>query len=113
MAGKARAIAGDGGRRREKHGRSYLSNEGSYQKTEKGVPPLIYHAESNYALEKWKGRLPSYLGNEGSYQKTVKGVPPIIYHAESNYALKKWKGRLSSYLGNEGSYQKTKKAYHP
>ena len=94
MAGKARAIAGDGGRRREKHGRSYLSNEGSYQKTVKGVPPLIDHAESNYALEKWKGRLPSYLSNEGSYQKNVKGVPPIIYHAESKYALEKLIGRL-------------------
>ena len=71
--------------------RQYLGNEGSYQKTVKGGPPLIYHAVSNYALEKWKGRLPSYLSNEGSYRKTVKGEPPQIYHAESNYALKKWK----------------------
>ena len=76
--------------------RRYLGNEGSYQNSVKSVPPLIYHAESNYALEKWKGRLPSYLGNEGSYQKTVKGVTPLIYHAESKYALKKWKGRLPS-----------------
>ena len=71
---------------------SYLGNEGLYQKTVKGVPPIIYHAESNYALKKWKGRLPSYLGNEGSYQKTVKGIPSLIYHAESKYALEKWKG---------------------
>ena len=74
-------------------GGQYLGNEGSYQKTVKGVPPLIYHAESNYALKKWKGHLPSYLGNEGSYQKTVKGIPSLIYHAESKYALEKWKGR--------------------
>ena len=77
-------MAGDGGRSRaKKRGRSYLGNEGSYQKTVKGVPPLIYHAKSNYALKKWKGRLPSYLSNEGSYRKTVKGVPPLIYYAES------------------------------
>ena len=63
-----------------------------YQKTIKGVPPIIYHAESNYALKKWKGCLPSYLGNEGSYQKTVKGIPSLIYHAKSKYALEKWKG---------------------
>ena len=42
---------------------SYLSNKGSYQKTVKGVPPLIYHAKSIYAPEKWKGHLPSYLNN--------------------------------------------------
>ena len=58
------------------------------------------HAESNYALKKWKSHLPSYLGNEGSYQKTVKGVLPLIYHAESRYALKKRKGHLPSYLSN-------------
>ena len=68
---------------------SYLRNEGSYQKTVKSVPPLIYYAESIYAFKKCEGRLPSYLSNEGSYQKTVKGVPPLIYHAKSNYALKK------------------------
>ena len=82
-------------------GGQYLGNEGSYQKTVNGVPPIIYNAESNYALKKLKGRLPSYLSNEGSYQKTVKGIPPIIYHAESNYALKKWKGHLLSYLGKD------------
>ena len=46
---------------------SYLSNKGSYQQTVKGVPPLIYHAKSNYALEKWKGHLPSYLNNLALY----------------------------------------------
>ena len=69
--GRVRLTAGDGGRRRAMAGGQYLGNEGSYQKTVKGVPPIIYHAESNYALKKWKGRLPSYIGNEGSYQKTV------------------------------------------
>ena len=68
-------------------GGQYLGNKDSYQKTVKSVPPLFYHAESNYALKKWKGRLPSYLSNEGSYRKTVKGVPPLIYYAESKYAL--------------------------
>ena len=67
----------------------YLGNEGSYRKSTKGGPPLIYHAESKYALEKWKGRLPSYLANEGSYQNFVKGGPPLIYHAKFKYALKK------------------------
>ena len=47
--------------------RSYLGNEGSYRKSVKGGPPLIYHAEFKYALEKWKGRLSSYLVNEGLY----------------------------------------------
>ena len=46
---------------------SYLGNEGSYQKTIKGVPPIIYQDKCKYTLEKWKGLLPSYLGNEGSY----------------------------------------------
>ena len=69
-------------------GGQYLGNKDSYQKTVKSVPPLIYYAESNYALKKCEGRLPSYLSNEGSYQKTVKGVPPLIYYAESIYAKK-------------------------
>ena len=30
---------------------SYLGNKGSYQKNVKGIPPLIYHAKSNYALK--------------------------------------------------------------
>ena len=72
-------------------GGQYLGNKDSYQKTVKSVPPLFYHAESNYALKKWKGRLPSYLSNEGTYQKTVKGVPPLIYHVKYNYALKNGK----------------------
>ena len=54
-------------RSKKKSRPSYLGNEGSYRKSVKGGPPLIYHAEFKYALEKWKGRLPSYLGNEGSY----------------------------------------------
>ena len=82
---------------------SYLGNEGSYRKSVKGGPPLICHAEFKYALEKWKGRLPSYLGNEGSYRKSVKGRPPLIYHANSKYALKKWKGHLPSYLNRSVS----------
>ena len=90
---------------------SYLSNKGSYQKTVKGVPPLIYHAKSNYALEKLKGRLPSYIGNKGSYQKTVKGIPPLIYHAESNYALKNEKVVFRHISATEACIKKPKKAY--
>ena len=63
-------------RSKKKSRPSYLGNEGSYRKSVKGGPPLIYHAELKYACEKWKGRLPSYLANEGSYQKSVKGGPP-------------------------------------
>ena len=54
-------------RSKKKSRPSYLGNEGSYRKSVKGGPPLIYHAKFKYALKKWKGRLSSYLVNEGLY----------------------------------------------
>ena len=53
-------------RSKKKSRPSYLGNEGSYRKSVKGGPPLSYHAESKYALEKWKGHLPSYLNRSVS-----------------------------------------------